>query len=373
MNRHQQLRTDGLVDPHIQAIYDRTKGPVAFMDESYRVSTNGHLGSYVIAASVIPREHLPSLRRGLIEANDGLPWHTTKEAKAGRIDRIETMLELLAQWTAAEKISMNVLTVAAPLLEESTEGARQACLQTLVRNISHSPSGPQALIMDSRNWSGESKDFDANDRHTVSALRAMGGVNPQARMRHADDFDEVALWTADLVAWAYRRVLFTGDTRWWEPLKDCSVAYHARSGKVIADPLDIYRADTPRPGLHLLRIVQGRAVADLTDDQLSTARGVAMEQCVEARIRIINLQRHSRPGEQSPDPELASAQSDHRHARLELQEISSEILRRSLLPPPPPLYVPRPQSFLPGMQQQRPMPERTDLPRQQGRASVPPR
>ena len=250
---------DYRIEAQLQQIYDRTRGPVAFCDESYRISPAGQVGFYSITAVICDRQQLGSTRDALVAVAGRRPWHTTQEYEAGRDHRIHQMLNAVAagsQW--------GILTVHAPVNGHDGKAhadARASCLKTLLPEITRGTDPVRVVVMDTL---GDDRK-DGADRRLAAQLRGDRTIGPQTLLRHADDRHEPLLWAPDVVGWAARRLLARDETHWFAHVLDVSTVLDARTGARL-DGVQLYNSavaaaapTTPDGGAGLTPAVTGSA------------------------------------------------------------------------------------------------------------------
>lgn len=120
-----------LRDAELARVYARSRGPVAVVDESYRLGQRGQVGFYTLTSVLYERTTMESARRHLVAVAGPRPWHTTEQFEAGRDDRIHQMLRVVAghcEW--------GIVTVQAPVeghVSGARAAARAACFEALLR------------------------------------------------------------------------------------------------------------------------------------------------------------------------------------------------------------------------------------------------
>lgn len=215
-----------LEDSHLETLYARTTGPVAFVDESYwdaRAQGRGR-SFYSMSAVSFDTDRLDLIRNVLTEIAQGRYWHTTEEFKAGGWPRIADMTEYVAEQT-----TWSVLTVEASIGAGGIGEARQTCLAALAREVTRGegPNAVRLLVAD------RSRDIAVNreDRHTLARLRSTRLIDPNVTIYHARMRDEPVLWCADAVSWSAYRSLAVDDARWIAPLRPVLSVIDARTGQ----------------------------------------------------------------------------------------------------------------------------------------------
>ena len=69
----------GLTDPVLNTLYTRTKGPVAFIDESYREPLRSNERPfYMMSAVIVGRNQGSLIRDVLMDIPGSRYWHTTE-------------------------------------------------------------------------------------------------------------------------------------------------------------------------------------------------------------------------------------------------------------------------------------------------------
>lgn len=214
-----------LRDVELARVYARSRGPVAVVDESYRLGQRGQVGFYTLTSVLYERTSMESARRDLVAVAGPRPWHTTEQFEAGRDDRIHQLLEVVAghcEWS--------ILTVQAPVQGHSAQdrsAAREACFTVLLREVTRGSDPVQVVVADTL---GDAK-LDGTDRNLAARLRGRGVVPQSLLLRHADDKHEPLLWAPDVVGWAVRRLLARDEPGWTEAISDVTTVLDATSGK----------------------------------------------------------------------------------------------------------------------------------------------
>lgn len=133
----------------LRSHYDRVgAGPVAYLDETYHVDSDGRSRFYVIAAVVVLAQDRDPLRKDLDALVADGWWHTTNALRAdGGRKRVQT---LLRTFQSPEEVC--VLVEKTMLDSEDTDGAqgRAAALQRLliaVHTAEHGTHPPVDLVV----------------------------------------------------------------------------------------------------------------------------------------------------------------------------------------------------------------------------------
>lgn len=213
-----------LSDTELQRVYARSRGPVAFCDESHRVGPGAEVGFYTVTAVLYDRDQLVDARAALADVAGSRPWHTTEEFEAGRDGRIHRMLQ-----AGAAGAEWGIVTVEAPvdgLDRHAYAAARRSCLQTLLPEVTRGADPVRVVVMDTL---GDPR-ADGVDRRLAAELRGHRLIPPATLLRHADDRHEPLLWAPDVVGWAARRFLARDEPAWFGHVLDVSSVLDARTG-----------------------------------------------------------------------------------------------------------------------------------------------
>lgn len=222
----------GLKDNRLRTLYQRTPGPVVFIDESLREPGRGERPFYAMSAVVIAKDQAAMIRQRLIEIAGSDYWHTT-EAFSTPMGRhvITEMNDYLAH-----AMEPSIITVQTEIrrADHNLRTAREECLTALAREVTRgaSPEAPRLLVFERRNRRYY-PDGDKQDLAVLHRLRAAGLLHPQVTGYHASPGDEPLLWAPDLVAWSFRRDLAIGDSQWFTPYEGVATLLHARTGLAV--------------------------------------------------------------------------------------------------------------------------------------------
>jgi hypothetical protein len=183
------------------------ESPVAYIDETYHVETDGRRRFYVMAAVVVLEKDRGPLRDEI----DGLVpdgwWHTTDQLRtdAGRAHA----RQLLQTFRVPDETCVIVDKVAVGDADKDGTHARGAVLGRLLRalyNAEHGTHPPVSLAVLEEQRESRKNNFDRSVR---SQLIATGTIRTDATLLAVSPGSEHLLWLPDLVCGAYRqRMLF---------------------------------------------------------------------------------------------------------------------------------------------------------------------
>ncbi|MCZ2403557.1 hypothetical protein IV498_10280 [Paenarthrobacter sp. Z7-10] len=216
----------GLTDPVLSTLYTRTKGPVAFIDESYREPLrNNERPFYMMSAVIVGRNQGSLIRDVLMDIPGSRYWHTTEAYRTEPGKRvIAEMIDYLA-----EAVDYNIITVQSEVRREDPgmHQARDECLGALAKEVTRG-SGSNAvrlMVLESRNINYYPHG-DRDDNRVLTRLSESNAIDPSTRFHHTSPGKEPLLWAADLSVWAFRRQVAVGDNDWFAPLEDISTVLH---------------------------------------------------------------------------------------------------------------------------------------------------
>lgn len=199
----------------VQDAYRRSRGPVAFLDESYQVPDPVIAPTetfYIFTAVIVTFDQMDELRNGLGEIAENTWWHTTKALleEEGRIKTRE-MLEFLAE---GPETCIIAFQVPVDSQDHDGEAARRACYRGLAIELAAGRENAWApvdlLVLEERNQNN----FRTKDRLNHRELIAEKHIPQPTRLLQTSPAVERLLWLPDLVSSAYRRTLtHTDDTK----------------------------------------------------------------------------------------------------------------------------------------------------------------
>lgn len=188
--------------------YKRTRGPVAFLDESYqapdRVATHRET-FYIFTAVVVDLKDMHELRTGLREIADHPRWHTTDAllTPPGR-QKTQDMLGYLSDGFEACVIAHQIRVDQDDL---DAERARRSCYRELAAELASGRNGVwdpiDLFVLEERNQ----RNFRNKDRANHSELLSEGRIPRTTRLLQTSPHHERLLWLPDLVSSAYRRTI----------------------------------------------------------------------------------------------------------------------------------------------------------------------
>lgn len=227
-----RMKGFGLRDQALERLYGDVTGPVAFIDESYRepLSSNER-PFYMMSAVLIGPTQGELVRDVLMDIPGTRYWHTTEayRSESGR-PIIGEMINYLA-----ESIDYNIITVQTEVRRDDPgmKRAREESLTALAKEVTRGSgeSAVRLLVAESRN-SRIHPGGDNADAQVIKRMRSAGVLDRTVNIHHTSPGKEPLLWAADLSAWAYRRQIAVGDTKWFEPLEDISTVLHVNGTDV---------------------------------------------------------------------------------------------------------------------------------------------
>ncbi|WP_216915245.1 hypothetical protein [Nocardia noduli] len=199
----------------VEDAYGRTRGPVAYLDESYQVPDPVVAPKetfYIFTAVLVASDQRDELRNGLLEIAGSPKWHTTKEllGDSGRAKTRE-MLKFLGEGSETCIIAFQV-----PVENDDYDGeiARRACYRGLAVELVTGGAGAwdpvDLILLEERNQ----LNFRAKDKRNHAELISEKRIPQPTQLLQTSPGVERLLWLPDLVSSAYRRsITHTDDTK----------------------------------------------------------------------------------------------------------------------------------------------------------------
>ncbi|WP_071288980.1 hypothetical protein [Mycolicibacterium llatzerense] len=199
--------------------YRRTRGPVAFLDESYQAPSDPRRHSfYVMTAVVVAVKNMAAIRTGLGDIASSSYWHTSEALKTD--DGWAQTREMLGY--LAEGIEPCVIAHRVTVDPDDThaEDARKHCYQALAIELASGRPGGwdpvDLLVLEERNQRNLKNKDQANHKELTSTQR----VPRHTRLLQTSPSCERLLWLPDLAASAYRRIITHDDRTLFDVIKE---------------------------------------------------------------------------------------------------------------------------------------------------------
>jgi hypothetical protein len=201
--------------------YKRTRGPVAFLDESYQApdDIDAHRRTfYIFSAVVVEQKDMNTLRSALGQIAGSTYWHTRDALMSdhGR-KRTRELLGYLAEGIEPCVIAHRVKVEAA---DADAEDARRTCYHGLAIELAAGRPGVwdpvDLLVLEERSQSNFKNKDHANHKELVSGQR----VTRNTRLLQTSPACERLLWLPDLVSSAFRRTITHHDTTLFDVISD---------------------------------------------------------------------------------------------------------------------------------------------------------
>jgi hypothetical protein len=202
----------GFSDTRLLNLYKRSKGPIAYIDESYSApEDNKGRVFYILSAIVIERSDIIRIRKDFINISPSGRWHSYELGKTAQGQKcIETMTSYLAENT------MSIITVKGSISPEDPKGeaARRDCFTKLFQELlkSHIPKD-QGLIVLERRTAGPQRQADI---FTMDILRRESILSQRTLIFEGTPRTECLLWGPDAISWSTHRLLLKDEKRYIE-------------------------------------------------------------------------------------------------------------------------------------------------------------
>ena len=190
-----------------------SRGPVAFIDESFLSPAQNPDSFYILCAVVVKKDKLKLLRRRLYESVQDSRWHTTE---AGRTNSGRQKIRELARLIAG--LTTTVITVVDQLNDRDTDAeagrarSKMALLNELALNHLYLTG---TVVFEKRPGSY----MHGKDLRVLERIRSKGNPASKLQVLSIQTKSEPLLWAPDLVAWCYRKAYFEKDASFFQDLQ----------------------------------------------------------------------------------------------------------------------------------------------------------
>lgn len=198
------------MDAKLRRLYGENRGPVAFLDESYR--EQGDRTYYILASALVDAELLDETRAVLRNYYGGDAMHAAPMYSNREFASLRGGIDLAARYHDGAD-----LVVHTPIAEGDRFGAaaRRRCLSFLAPLL-HREDQVNLFVLDS--FSRE--DANEADRRIFRDLRRGGALSRTTVEHHARPSAEPLLGLPDLIAWSFRQQYTRRDRSWFAPLAE---------------------------------------------------------------------------------------------------------------------------------------------------------
>lgn len=194
----------------------KSRGPLAFLDESFRTASEDHESFYILCAVVVDRAEVVSFRRELENLANAVRWHTTEMGRSdeGR-QKIRRMARLIASYSKV------VIALSSHLQETDRAGelARSTLTKKLLDDLAENHMYSTGTVVYEKRVPGEMR---VRDEALFTEIAK--GDSPASRLTFwgLASKNEPLLWAPDLVAWAFRQAYDKGDESFFQDLEKCT-------------------------------------------------------------------------------------------------------------------------------------------------------
>jgi hypothetical protein len=181
----------------LSAYYAQQKGPVAYIDESFRgLDWPGEFPFYLLSAVLLDSSALSTTRELYLETVGSDFWHTTKANKDKEYDLIDGFAMRVEVCSTEIWISIQL-----DLRPEDLELARREAMLQLIEQLAQ--LGCTLAVYEQRN----TRRRDASDASVVNLARKSGLITGGIAVVGSKPWIEPLLWGPDLVCWRFRQAL----------------------------------------------------------------------------------------------------------------------------------------------------------------------
>ena len=196
-----------------------SKGPVAFIDESFRSPAENQDSFYILGAVVIPRSKLFDVRAALFEIVGDDYFHATE---LGRSDQGRMVIRRMAALLARQTKTVLVVIEQLKPSDANAESAREAATRELMRELSEEHIYLNGTVVYEKRLRGSQH---ARDLRIFKNLKRLKLPGAKLRVIGLASKNEPLLWAPDLACWGFRQAYQEGDPSFFQEL--------TRSAKII--------------------------------------------------------------------------------------------------------------------------------------------
>ena len=199
-----------------------SRGPVAFLDESFLAPSQWHDSFYILAAAVIDRERLDEVRRELRRLARRSRWHA---AERGRSDSGQQQVKRMANYLATVCRPVIVVVDELAKSDRSAEEGRAQAFRALLSELSENHVYLDGLAVYERRVPGT---MQQNDDQILARIRAEGGSAARLKLLGISTKREPLLWAPDTICWAFRQHYFEQNPNYFASLNRVAVIKHLK-------------------------------------------------------------------------------------------------------------------------------------------------
>lgn len=194
----------------------KSRGPLAFLDESFKTASEDQESFYILCAVVVDKSEVVNLRRDLANLVGSARWHTTEAGRndAGR-QKIRQMARLIASYSRV------VIALSSHLQEADKAGelARSILTRKLLDELAQNYMYLTGTVVYEKRVPGKMR---VQDQALFSQIAK--GDSPASKLSFwgLASKNEPLLWAPDLVAWCFRQAYYNQDESFFQDLEKCT-------------------------------------------------------------------------------------------------------------------------------------------------------
>ena len=194
-----------------------SRGPVAFLDESFLAPSQWHDSFFILAAAVFERDSLENVRAELRRIAGRARWHS---AERGRSARGQMQVKLMSSYLATVCRPVIVVVDELENSDRSAEAGRSQAFRALLAELAENHIYLDGLAVYERRVPGT---MQQNDDQILSRIRVEGGSSAKLRLLGVSTKREPLLWAPDTICWSFRQQYFEQDSQYFATLNEVAV------------------------------------------------------------------------------------------------------------------------------------------------------
>lgn len=188
------------------------KGPLAFVDESFRSPSEAKDSFYILYAVVIPKSNLFKVRNTLREIVGKDYFHATE---SGRREDGQMLIRKMARYLSQEVRPVLVIIEQLAKSDRDAEAGREQATRALWKELSENELYLTGTVVYERRMRGVQ---DRSDLRIFNTLRRLKLPGSKLNVIGVATKNEPLLWAPDLVAWAFRQAYDDADNSYFNSL-----------------------------------------------------------------------------------------------------------------------------------------------------------
>jgi hypothetical protein len=198
----------------------KARGPLAFIDESFLAPSQWKDSFYIVAAAVIEKDTVLTIRQEMRRRVKRGTWHTTE---SGRSEAGQQKIRELASYLATVVKPVIVVVDELAKSDRSAEAGRAQALRGLLTELANNHIYMTGTVVYEKRIPGY---MQAHDDVIIEGIRRQGGDASKLKVIGIASKREPLLWIPDLICWAFRQAYLDDDQGYFTDLAKVATIIH---------------------------------------------------------------------------------------------------------------------------------------------------